>query len=103
MSVGEMPDRKLKKVCVAGGAAGDYIAQAKDTEADVFLLGSLKHEQAIEVQAMGVFCVTVGHYESEIPVLSKISAYLQKSGDVVQSIGTINISKSGGNPFDIMV
>jgi len=96
------PPEMIKKVCVLAGSGGDFISQAKTTEADVYLIGAAKHDQAIAANTLGVFMVTAGHYETEVIILPKILAYLQKHTDDVQSINGINISKSGVNPFNII-
>ncbi len=102
MSAGPAP-QKISTVCVMGGSGGGFINEAKSVGADVFLTGSVKHEQAVAAQNLGFYMMAAGHYETENIVLSKICACLQKHADDVQSIDTINITKSGKNPFDIMV
>ena len=97
------PPGKINNVCIMAGSGGGYMKEAAAVGADIFLTGSIKHENAVEACNLGIFVMSAGHYETETPVLPKIKAYLQKHVNDVQSINGINITLSGDNPFDIMV
>ena len=101
-AAGPLPN-KIKNVCVMAGSGGGYMKEAAAVGADVFLTGSIKHEYAVEAHNLGICAMAAGHYETEVLILPKIKAYLQKHANDVQSINGINITLSGSNPFDSMV
>lgn len=98
---GIQPD-KIKKVALLGGSGGSYLMQAKNTGADIFLVGDAKQNEGIEAQTMNFCMMDAGHYETEVLVLKKVHSYLQKCTNEVQSINGIHITCVHTGPFEVL-
>jgi dinuclear metal center YbgI/SA1388 family protein len=98
---GKVPD-KIRKVAVLGGGAGQYYMEAKKTGADIFLTGASKHHEGLAVATMNFCMMDAGHYETEVPILKIMHAYLQKCINEVQSISTISMTCVRTGPFEVL-
>ena len=46
------------------------------SEADAYITGDLKHDQAVEAAAAGLTLIDAGHYETESIILEPLREYL---------------------------
>ena len=69
---------------VLGGSAAFAAKDAKAVGADVFITGDITHHQAHDILALGIPCISAGHYETEKVVLRPWIDRLQKVTDDVQ-------------------
>lgn len=73
---------------VCGGSAGDFIPEAKQLGADVFICGETGYHTAIDAADDGMNIICVGHYESEFPALSRLGQIVaEQSGAYVELYG----------------
>jgi len=59
------PNKKIKTVAIACGAAGEYLSDAIRAGADCFLSGEMRFHDYLHAQASGVGLVLPGHYATE--------------------------------------
>lgn len=97
-TIGAAPD-PVRRVAVGSGAAGDIIAAAAQSGADAFVVGEMKHHQALEALERGLYCVEAGHFETEWPVMAFLKRHLQKALDDLQCKVDIRLSETNGSPF----
>ena len=57
---------KIKTVAICGGAGAFLWERARDLDADVLITGEAKYNDYFDAE--GISLITVGHYESELPV-----------------------------------
>ncbi len=77
-------DAPVRRVAVLGGSAAFAAKDAKAVGADVFITGDITHHQAHDILALGIPCISAGHYETEKVVLRPWIDRLQKVTDDVQ-------------------
>lgn len=59
------PARRLDRVAVGCGSAGELLAAAQASECDCFVTGEARFHTALEAQAAGMTMILLGHYASE--------------------------------------
>lgn len=69
----------IRRVAVLGGAGGGDTELVKAYDADAFITGEIKHNQAIDAQHIGLSVIEAGHFETERVVLAPLINYLQKA------------------------
>lgn len=62
--VGE-PGRKVQRIALACGAAGEFLSDAVSGGADVFLTGEARFHDCLAAQAQGISLILPGHYATE--------------------------------------
>lgn len=67
----------IKTVAVVSGRGCSLIHEAKSTGADAFLLGEIKHENAVYADILDLCVICCGHHETEVIILDKLKTYLQ--------------------------
>lgn len=70
------PDRSVRTVALACGAAGEFLADAIKRKADVFLTGEARFHDALAARGAGVGLVLPGHYATERPAVEDLAAQL---------------------------
>ena len=70
--------KTIKKVAVISGRGGSMLYEAKETGADVLLLGEIKHENAVYADIIDLCIISCGHHETEVIILDRVKNYLQK-------------------------
>lgn len=73
--VGDL-DRPVRRIAIACGAAGEFLADAVKAKADVFLTGEMRFHDYLSAQAQGVGLVLPGHYATERPAVEELAARL---------------------------
>jgi dinuclear metal center YbgI/SA1388 family protein len=73
--VGEL-DRPVRRVAVACGAAGEFLADAVRAKADVFLTGETRFHDYLSAEAQGVALILPGHYATERPAVEELATRL---------------------------
>ncbi len=59
------PDRSAERVAIACGAAGEFLPDAVQAGADVFLTGEARFHDYLAAHAQGIGLILPGHYASE--------------------------------------
>ena len=70
------PAKPVRRVAVACGAAGEFLADAVAAGADAFLTGEVRFHDALAAEAAGVGLLLPGHYASERPGVEDLAARL---------------------------
>lgn len=65
---------KISKIAFCAGSGADFLLEAENAKADVFVTGDVKYHTALE---SNVIIIDAGHFESERPVLKKIKKILE--------------------------
>ena len=70
--------KKIKKVTVVSGRGCSMLQEAKQTGSDIYLLGEIKHENAVYADIMDLCVIACGHHETEVVILERLKNHLQK-------------------------
>lgn len=71
-------NKKIKTIALCGGSGSSFITHAIKKGADLYITGDLKYHEVLEY-CEKIVLADVGHRASEIPVLEKVKAKLEKS------------------------
>jgi len=72
-------DRRIERVGIACGSAGDMLAAARRTGCDCFVIGEARFHTAVEAAADDVAMLLVGHYASERFGVEHLAQALQQA------------------------
>jgi len=70
------PDRPIRRVAIACGAAGEFLADAERSECDALVLGEARFHDLLRARDAGVALVLLGHYASERPGVEELARQL---------------------------
>jgi dinuclear metal center YbgI/SA1388 family protein len=70
--------RSVQKIALACGAAGEYLTNAIQQQAEVFLTGEARFHDCLDAQAQGVALVLPGHYATERCGVEALAELLQR-------------------------
>lgn len=90
-------NKQVKKVAVLGGSGEDYISQAKQMGADVYITGDLTFHQAQEAMENGIILIDPGHHVEKI-MIGKIIEFITKTSLSVSCFA----SEVNTEPFQFM-
>jgi dinuclear metal center YbgI/SA1388 family protein len=68
--------RTVRRIAIACGAAGEFLADSLRAGADVFLTGELRFHDALTARAAGIGVLVAGHYATERPAIEELAAKL---------------------------
>lgn len=71
-----LPDKLIQSVAVCGGSGIDLFRTAQQHGADVLVTGEMKYHVAQEACVQNMAVVTLGHQESELPVVGALASRL---------------------------
>jgi len=71
-------DCLLQKVAVITGSGAEYFPEAKEAGAEVLVTGDAKYHGALDAFAEGIALVDVGHFASEIGMVSLVGEKLRR-------------------------
>lgn len=71
-------NKTIKKVAVCGGSGSDFIKDASDAGADLYITGDIKYHEAQFAYERDLTLIDVGHFHSEKFILPVIKSYLEK-------------------------
>ena len=77
-------ERSVRRVAVACGAAGDFLADAAQRKADVFVTGEVRFHDCLAAQAQDLALVLPGHYATERFAIEALADRLQAKFPSVQ-------------------
>lgn len=72
-------DRSVRTVALSSGASADFIGDALEQGADVYITGDLRYHEAQAVQGTSMALLDIGHYESECIFSAYVSKALQRA------------------------
>jgi dinuclear metal center YbgI/SA1388 family protein len=70
------PAQAVRTVALACGAAGEFLSDAIERKADVFLTGEVRFHDALTARGANVALVLPGHYATERPAVEDLAAQL---------------------------
>lgn len=71
------PRRKtVRRVAVVGGSGGEFLRDALDAGADLFVTGDVKYHQALEAESAGIPVADIGHASGERWILPEFRRVL---------------------------
>ncbi len=70
------PDKPIRTVAVACGAAGEFLTDAIRRKADAFVTGEVRFHDCLAAEAAGIALVLPGHYATEQPAVEALAAKL---------------------------
>ena len=70
--------RTVRRIAVACGAAGEFLADAIAQQADVLLTGELRFHECLAAKAQGIAVVLPGHYATERCGVEALAEILQR-------------------------
>ena len=71
-------NRAVRKIAIACGAAGEFLADAVQHGADVFLTGEVRFHDCLAAQAQGIALILPGHYATERCGVEVLAEVLQR-------------------------
>ena len=93
--VGEL-DKNIKTIAIINGSGQDFFESSRRLGADLVITGDTTYHFVSDYEEMGLGIIDIGHFNSEWPVLVKLSEVLKMNlGDGVK----IYISKVSKDPY----
>lgn len=71
-------DKNISTVAVCGGSGGDFIEDAVNLKADLYITGDIKYHEAQFAYERKLTIIDIGHFHSEKIILPTIKEYLAK-------------------------
>ncbi|WP_410960525.1 Nif3-like dinuclear metal center hexameric protein, partial [Salmonella sp. SKLX063344] len=71
-------DKKVSKIAVCGGSGAEFIWDAYNSGADVYITGDIKYHDAQYGHELGLTIIDAGHYDTEKIILPAIKDYIRK-------------------------
>jgi len=71
----------ISKVAVCGGSGSDFILDAYEAGADLYITGDIKYHDAQLANQLGIIIVDAGHYNTEKIILKKIKENIARISD----------------------
>jgi dinuclear metal center YbgI/SA1388 family protein len=71
-------DRRVQRIAIACGAAGEFLRDAVKARADVFLSGEMRFHDYLSAQAQGIALLLPGHYATERPAVEQLAVRLNE-------------------------
>jgi len=78
------PEKEIHTVASCAGAGGDFIQQARQAGADLFITGEVKYHEALPTLDGDMALATFGHYATERPAMNRLIQHLQNSINALQ-------------------
>ena len=79
----------ISKVAVVGGGGADFIPNAKIAGCDVFVTADVKYHQAQQAYKLDLNVIDAGHFETENPVIYKVTRYLRGILEDVEVVASL--------------
>lgn len=89
--------RVVRKVAVLGGAGEDFIANAIEAQADVYITGEVGYHKALSAVENGLCVLEAGHAATENPAILMLVGALQNAANDVQY--NVRVLCSAVKPF----
>lgn len=72
------PKKHIERVAICGGSGSDFIIDAYNHEADLYITGDIKYHEAQYAHGLGLTLIDAGHFNTEKVVLPIIKEYLER-------------------------
>ncbi len=91
--------RLTDKVALCAGSGASLLRHAHGLGADVLVTGDVKYHDAREAEMLGIALVDIGHFASEIPMVSGVCARLREEVTAKGFTAEIMACESERDPF----
>lgn len=91
------PNRPVRRLAIACGAAGEFLTDAIRAKADAFLVGEVRFHEALAAEAANIGLIVPGHYATERPAVEELADRLAKEFPTA----TVWASRRERDPFSI--
>lgn len=81
--------KSIKTLAVVSGRGCGALYEAIESKVDAFLLGEIKHENAVYANIMDMCVIACGHHETEVIILDKLNLYLQNRLNELQLVAGV--------------
>ena len=71
--------KKVRKVCVGGGACGSELVEAYRAGCDTFVTADVKYNQFWDAKDLGMTIIDAGHFHTENPVVKVLADKIQEA------------------------
>lgn len=71
-------DGNVSRIAFCGGSGGDFIQDAYDKSADLYITGDIKYHEAQLANELNLLLIDAGHYNTEKIILPKIKKKLEQ-------------------------
>ena len=68
----------VRSIAIACGAAGEFLSDSLQANADVFLTGEMRFHDALAARTAGIGVLIPGHYATERPAIEELAAKLAR-------------------------
>ncbi len=89
----------IKKIAIVNGSGQDFFGDAKKLGADLIITGDTTYHFVSDYKEMGLNILDIGHFNSEWPVLIKVS---EKVKERLDSDVEFIVSKEAKDPFEFI-
>lgn len=70
-------DGNINRIALCGGSGGDFIQDAHDKSADIYITGDIKYHEAQLANELNLLLIDAGHYNTEKIILPEIRKRLE--------------------------
>ncbi len=78
--------KQVCRVALLGGDGGDFLDEAADAGADLYLTGSIGYNKHNEGCERGISIIAAGHYYTEAPVCGKLAKMLREIDPEIKTV-----------------
>lgn len=68
--------KNVRKIALCGGSGGEYLANAQEAGADLYLTGDVKFHDYQKAEELGIALADGGHFATEKFILPQMREYL---------------------------
>lgn len=83
--------KQIRRVALLGGDGGDFLDDAIEAGADIYLTGSIGYNKHNEARERGISILAAGHYYTEAPICGKLAKMLR---EIDPEINTVTFSSN---------
>ena len=70
--------KNVRKIALCGGSGGEYLANAQEAGADLYLTGDVKFHDYQKAEELGIALADGGHFATEKFILPQIKAFVEE-------------------------
>lgn len=89
--------KMVRRAAICPGSGGDYVQEALDAGADVYITGDIGHHTGIDAAACGMAVIDAGHYGIEHIFIQYMGQYIREHAPGIEVI-----AQGPAEPFQIV-
>lgn len=91
-------DKRIRQVCVCGGAGGEFAKACFGAGADAYVTGEMRYHDCLDLAQAGFATLQAGHDATERFAVDALHAYLSKK---INAEGSVSVTRSVNDSFSI--